>query len=140
VRPGPRPLYASLCTPVDLPSLVALLTPVNRSDKNPTRLEESTLYFAKLQEAYETLSDPQERAYYDRRRQTAALRGSDGGGDAYGSGDVDDVLSGKKAYGGRPTRRARGLGVRELERFFDKGVWRKGGLADGPGVSCASSH
>lgn len=98
------------------------------------------MHFAKLQEAYETLSDPQERAFYDRRRQTAALRGSSGAdGGAYGSGDVDDVLSGKKAYGGKPTRKARGLGVVELERFFDKGVWRKGGLADGPGV-CPFLH
>lgn len=37
-------------------------------DKNPNRQEEATAYFSLLQKAYEVLSDPQERAWYDRNR------------------------------------------------------------------------
>jgi DnaJ family protein A protein 5 len=37
-------------------------------DKNPQRQEEATAYFSLLQKAYEVLSDPQERAWYDRNR------------------------------------------------------------------------
>lgn len=110
-------------------SLAEIYRPL-AADKNPHRLQESTLYFSRLQEAYETLSDPQERAYYDRRRQQASLRTEPPDVSAQ---DFDDVLAGKKAYG-RPVKKTRGLGVRELERFFDKGIWRKGGMSDANGV------
>uniref|UniRef100_A0A914I3L8 Uncharacterized protein n=1 Tax=Globodera rostochiensis TaxID=31243 RepID=A0A914I3L8_GLORO len=35
-------------------------------DKNPERAEECTAYFVLIQQAYEVLIDPQERAFYDR--------------------------------------------------------------------------
>ncbi|KAI6242980.1 DnaJ-like protein subfamily C member 21 [Aphelenchoides fujianensis] len=44
-------------------------------DKNPERKEECTAYFVLLQQAYEVLSDPQERAFYDKHRENI-IRGS----------------------------------------------------------------
>lgn len=43
-------------------------------DKNPDRLEEAKEQFQLIQAAYDTLSDPQERAFYDRNRESI-LRG-----------------------------------------------------------------
>ncbi|KAG0002545.1 hypothetical protein BGZ79_002776 [Entomortierella chlamydospora] len=45
-------------------------------DKNHHRVEEATKQFAYIAEAYEVLSDPQERAWYDSHRD-AILRGDD---------------------------------------------------------------
>ncbi|KAG0267585.1 hypothetical protein BG011_002893 [Mortierella polycephala] len=45
-------------------------------DKNHHRVEEATNHFAFIAEAYEVLSDPQERAWYDSHRD-AILRGDD---------------------------------------------------------------
>uniref|UniRef100_A0AC35TV07 C2H2-type domain-containing protein n=1 Tax=Rhabditophanes sp. KR3021 TaxID=114890 RepID=A0AC35TV07_9BILA len=47
-------------------------------DKNPTKLAECTEYFAKIQAAYEVLSDDHERAFYDRHRESI-LRGQESG-------------------------------------------------------------
>ncbi|KAH7727076.1 DnaJ domain containing protein [Aphelenchoides avenae] len=38
-------------------------------DKNPDRVEECNAYFVLLQQAYDVLSDPQERAFYDKHRE-----------------------------------------------------------------------
>ncbi|KAJ1800586.1 hypothetical protein LPJ59_000982 [Coemansia sp. RSA 2399] len=46
-------------------------------DKNRGSAEEATRVFAEIKEAYETLSDPQERAWYDSHREQI-LRGDDG--------------------------------------------------------------
>ncbi|KAJ1896572.1 hypothetical protein LPJ66_003912 [Kickxella alabastrina] len=45
-------------------------------DKNHGNTDESTRIFAEIKEAYETLSDPQERAWYDNHREQI-LRGDD---------------------------------------------------------------
>lgn len=45
-------------------------------DKNPDRLDEAKAQFQIIQAAYDTLSDPQERAFYDRNRENI-LRGKD---------------------------------------------------------------
>ncbi|EFO16886.1 hypothetical protein LOAG_11616 [Loa loa] len=39
-------------------------------DKNPTNVEECTRYFALIQQAYDILSDPRERAWYNRHRES----------------------------------------------------------------------
>jgi len=43
-------------------------------DKNPDRAEECTREFHLIQQAYEVLIDPQERAWYDKHRE-AILKG-----------------------------------------------------------------
>ncbi|QIX00380.1 hypothetical protein AMS68_005897 [Peltaster fructicola] len=50
-------------------------------DRNYGNEEEATRTFAEVQAAYEILSDPQERAWYD-SHETAILRGEDGNEDA----------------------------------------------------------
>lgn len=64
-------------------------------DKNQHRVEEATQYFALLQEAYEVLSDPQERAWYDSHREAIL------GGYTLGAGVNGNSNSGKgdSAYG-----------------------------------------
>uniref|UniRef100_A0A915ANV9 DnaJ homolog subfamily C member 21 n=1 Tax=Parascaris univalens TaxID=6257 RepID=A0A915ANV9_PARUN len=46
-------------------------------DKNPDRIEECNRYFAIIQQAYDVLSDPQERAWYDRHRDRILKGGYD---------------------------------------------------------------
>ena len=43
-------------------------------DKNPDNMDEAKTQFQLIQAAYDTLSDPQERAFYDRNRESI-LRG-----------------------------------------------------------------
>ncbi|RDI77463.1 Vacuolar transporter chaperone 4 [Venturia inaequalis] len=49
-------------------------------DRNHGAEEEATIRFAEIQAAYEVLSDPQERAWYD-SHESSILRGAEGGGD-----------------------------------------------------------
>ena len=44
------------------------------SDKNPDNIEECTRTFHLIQQAYDVLIDPQERAWYDKHRE-AILKG-----------------------------------------------------------------
>ncbi|KAJ8306389.1 hypothetical protein KUTeg_016934 [Tegillarca granosa] len=57
-------------------------------DKNPDNLEECTAQFRLIQQAYEVLSDPQERAWYDKHRE-AILRGGMGRGGDYQDDSID---------------------------------------------------
>lgn len=43
-------------------------------DKNPNNIDEATREFRLVQQAYDVLSDPQERAWYDKHRE-AILKG-----------------------------------------------------------------
>jgi DnaJ-class molecular chaperone len=100
------------------------------ADKNAHRVAESTAYFSSLQEAYEILIDPQERAFYDRNLHKTAT-GSNAESNV-SSAEFDEVLRGQREV---PRPSGRGMGVNELMRFFEKRVWEKGGLGDKPGVS-----
>ncbi|XP_067679805.1 dnaJ homolog subfamily C member 21-like [Haliotis asinina] len=57
-------------------------------DKNPDNVEEATREFRLVQQAYEVLSDSQERAWYDKHRE-AILRGGLGRGDKYEDNSLD---------------------------------------------------
>ncbi|KAJ1668239.1 hypothetical protein EV178_000584 [Coemansia sp. RSA 1646] len=66
-------------------------------DKNHGNAEEATRIFAEIKEAYETLSDPQERAWYDNHREQI-LRGDDymaaaADNDAYGQASKSSNVS-----------------------------------------------
>jgi curved DNA-binding protein CbpA len=62
-------------------------------DKNPDNMEEASAMFTEVQEAWETLGDPQERAWYDDPREQI-LRDDDddggGGGGGGGDGEADE--------------------------------------------------
>ncbi|KAI9283045.1 hypothetical protein BC943DRAFT_105309 [Umbelopsis sp. AD052] len=62
-------------------------------DKNADRIQQATDQFALIQEAYEVLSDPQERVWYDGHRD-AILRGEDSAGqrDSSAGTTVDDLM------------------------------------------------
>lgn len=57
-------------------------------DKNPENIDECTRVFHQIQQAYEVLSDPQERAWFDKHRE-AILRGGLGHGDHYQDDSLD---------------------------------------------------
>nr|XP_022313073.1 dnaJ homolog subfamily C member 21-like [Crassostrea virginica]XP_022313074.1 dnaJ homolog subfamily C member 21-like [Crassostrea virginica] len=57
-------------------------------DKNPENVEECTREFRAIQQSYEVLSDPQERAWYDKHREQI-LRGGMGHGDKYEDDSLD---------------------------------------------------
>ncbi|KAJ2496611.1 hypothetical protein GGH96_005715 [Coemansia sp. RSA 1972] len=73
--------YELLCversaSDTDLKKAYRRLALVWHPDKNHGNVEEATRVFAEIKEAYETLSDPQERSWYDDHREQI-LRGDD---------------------------------------------------------------
>ncbi|KAJ2141301.1 hypothetical protein IW142_004936 [Coemansia sp. RSA 564] len=75
----------------DLKKAYRRLALVWHPDKNHGNVEEATQVFAEIKEAYETLSDPQERSWYDDHREQI-LRGDDAITD-YGQADMGTSTS-----------------------------------------------
>ncbi|XP_053634593.2 dnaJ homolog subfamily C member 21 [Cherax quadricarinatus] len=67
-------------TDSDLKKAYRQMALVWHPDKNPDNMEEAKVQFQLIQAAYDTLSDPQERAFYDRNRESI-LRGKASGSD-----------------------------------------------------------
>ncbi|CAG2217854.1 DNAJA5 [Mytilus edulis] len=85
--------YEVLCverdaSPEDLKKAYRKLALKWHPDKNPDNIEECTAQFRIVQQAYDVLIDPQERAWYDKHRE-AILRGGLGHGDKYEDESLD---------------------------------------------------
>ncbi|KAI0688217.1 hypothetical protein BC835DRAFT_1419329 [Cytidiella melzeri] len=122
---GPPDYYALLqvdenATADEIKKSFRRLALIHHPDKNHDNIEEATKRFAEIQQAYEVLSDDQERAWYDSHR--ASLIPEPDAASVF-----EDIKRGIPASRGRD----RGLTVRHLEQFMNPTIFS--GFDDGEG-------
>ncbi|RPD54290.1 DnaJ-domain-containing protein [Lentinus tigrinus ALCF2SS1-7] len=121
---GPPDYYALLevdesATADEIKKSFRRLALVHHPDKNAQDIEGATKRFAAIQQAYEVLSDEQERAWYDSHRASLIPEP-----------DAADVFEEIRKGAPPPRARDRGLTVRHLTQFFDISIYD--GFDDGP--------
>ncbi|KAL1410160.1 hypothetical protein Q8F55_004165 [Vanrija albida] len=110
-------------TPDEIKKSYRKLALINHPDKNPHRIEEATKLFADLQQAYEILSDPNERAFYDKHRNDHIETNDDDFYDHVRAGDT--ATNDKRSKFNNRRRGDPGVKLEQLMRFFDPKLARK---------------
>ncbi|MBW0487163.1 hypothetical protein O181_026878 [Austropuccinia psidii MF-1] len=116
---SPEDLYAILqvtpdATSEEIKKSFKKLALIHHPDKNFANVEQATQRFAKIQQAYEILSDEDERAFYDRHRDEL-LNSKDDELDEF---DPTHLTPKKPRSSSHP-----GITVKQLLRFFDATLW-----------------
>jgi DnaJ family protein A protein 5 len=83
---------ANDATPAEIKKAYRTQALLLHPDKNPHRIAEATELFARIQNAYAVLADPQERAFYDRHRETIIRRRGRSAASTNPRYSVDDLM------------------------------------------------
>ncbi|RYP71790.1 hypothetical protein DL771_004602 [Monosporascus sp. 5C6A] len=106
----------STATAEQLTASYRRLARIHHPDKNPDKTEEATAAFQKIQEAYEVLNDPAQRARYDARFSSASRDSAPPASAAHArDNDMDDFF--------RPRYDPFGFG--DFPGFFNYDFWRE---------------